>query len=650
MDPRLVRLAELQQQRMRPDATSTAGLYRPKREEAPELPGWLQAAELGADIVTPGPLGAGTTLHGLYNMARGYPEEGAEMIGADLALGLTTAGVGNRVAKARKLKKLAEVLAEGGEATTKTAAKAAEETAAAVASEAEQRAQQAIFTSKGKPRGQEKFGVLTAENMGGQPGKKAQNRAAMEALDKSLERRGLAGQTVPVKGAYTDETTGKTLTETGRMIVGATPYEIETLGRQFGQNSVLSEKGLHDLVNRSVVPSRGTLRAETLPKGAPYTQLPTGERISLDLNWNQSRPLADAAPGLAKYAEAPELGPRAPFVLLPPSSGTVLNEANLGRVLPDRARMERAPTKYPQNPDWDLIDPVTARFRTKYTPAVLRGIKENPKSLGWYDTTELANFFEDYAPEGIDDFRLAMRLTSPPSAGTRVFPENLRMGSWAYEQAKKGKLTPDALQGEIDIPEGYRHRFQSGVNRGWERILRDGKLDPFEQPKTYRHAEVPALENWWNVALDRHLGRTVGEKGLLYNKATEAYDTPGVGFPEPSYATTRRIDTSPTNTHYSMIEDGLLDEAARLGLAPPQYMAAGWVGNAKKTGVDDTRTLVELYNEMFRRTGQKYGISPLEAAKQWAGGGLPLWVLLGGVGLGSAAQSRQDTTSSTPPL
>lgn len=131
MDPRLVRLAELQQQqRMRPDATSTAGLFRPKRDEAPALPGWLQAAELGADIVTPGPLGAGTTLHGLYNMARGYPEEGAEMIGADLALGLTTGGVGNRLAKARKLKKVAEVLAEGGD-DAKAAAKAAKEAEAA---------------------------------------------------------------------------------------------------------------------------------------------------------------------------------------------------------------------------------------------------------------------------------------------------------------------------------------------------------------------------------------------------------------------------------------------------------------------------------------------------------------------------------------
>lgn len=118
---------------MRPDATSTAGLFRPAREKAPELPGWLQAAELGADIVTPGPLGAGTALHGLYNMARGYPGEGAEMIGADLALGLTTAGVGSKVAKARKLKKLAEVLTEGGEAAAEITAKATPEALAGLA-------------------------------------------------------------------------------------------------------------------------------------------------------------------------------------------------------------------------------------------------------------------------------------------------------------------------------------------------------------------------------------------------------------------------------------------------------------------------------------------------------------------------------------
>jgi len=82
-----------------------------------------EGLELGADILTPGPLGAGTAVHGLYDMARGDVAEGVGRIGADLALGLTTAGIGNKVKAARKLKTLAEVVAEGGE---KVAAKAAQ--------------------------------------------------------------------------------------------------------------------------------------------------------------------------------------------------------------------------------------------------------------------------------------------------------------------------------------------------------------------------------------------------------------------------------------------------------------------------------------------------------------------------------------------
>lgn len=626
------------QERRRQAFANQGTMQAPSGLRAPSL--LTEGLGLAADIATPGPVGAGTGLRSLYDMATGDFEKGAKALGAEFAIGMTTAGIGSKIAKARKLKSLVEMAGEGSEAAAK------------VASEAEQRAQRAITAGKGKPRGMEKFGVMTAENMGGEPGKKAANRSALEALDKSLQRRGLASSTVPVTGAYTDETSGKTLKELGRMIVGATPYEMETLGRQFRQNSVLTDKGLHDLASGNVVPSRGTLRAETLPAGAPYTQLPTGERISLDLNWNQSKPLAEVAPGLLKYMPSPEQGPRAPFVLLPPNSGTVLNEANLGRMVPSLAKMERAPTSYPVKPDWDLIDPVTAKFRTEYTPAVFRGIKNDPKSLGWYDTTELANLFMDYAPDGLNDFRLSQRLAAPASSGTKVLP-NLRIASWAYEQIKKGKMTPQALMGVLDIPDGYRHRFQSGVNRGWRRILEEGNLDPFDQPKTYRHGEIPALSSWFGAALDRHLGRSVGLPGLLKDPDTKLYTIPGVGFPEPSYATTKRIDTSPANTHYSMIEDGLLDEASRLGLAPPQYMAAGWVGNADKTGVADTRPLVGMYNDLFRTTAQKYGITPLEAAKQWASGGLPLWALLGmagGAAAGAKGQKQGDGKKEPPAL
>ena len=600
-------LLAMQEQMRRPGAGTMgvpSGLMEPTMVE--------KGIRLGAEVLPP--VSIPEMWRGLKQMVGGDVREGAGTIGTELLLAGATGGFGN---KARKLKSVAELA--GG-----TAAKEAADAAL-------QRAQRAVTAAPGKPRGQERFGVLTAENMGGEPGRPAQNRAAMAALDRSLQRRGLAEQTVPVTGAYTDDVTGKTLQETGRLIPGIGPQEIENLGRQFRQNSVLSERGLHDLAGGRVIPSSRTLPAT----GMPFTELPGGQRIVLDLDWDKSKPLADVAPGLSRYA------PGAPSIILPPSSGTVLNEANLGRIVPPMARMQRAPVRYPVDPDWNIIDQVAGNFRKNYTPAVLRGIKDEPKSLGWYDTTELARLFEDYAPSGLDDFKLAMRLTSPPSAGTRVFPENLRMGSWAYEQAKKGNLTPAVLEaGRLDLPEGYRHRYQKTVNKGWRDILDKGRLDPFEQPKTYRHAEIPALEDWMNIALDRHVGRTVGLPGMLPNPKTGLYDTPGVGYPEPSYGVTRQINTSPANSQYALIEDALLDESARLGLPAPMYMASGWVGNAAQTGVDDTRTLVELYNEMFRRTGNKYGLSPLEAAKAWAGGQLPLWAL-GGVTAGTAANAAR---------
>jgi hypothetical protein len=67
---------------------------------------------IGADVLTPGPVGAGTVISGLADMLRGDVRGGAGKIGADLAIGLSTAGVGSKVKAARKLKKLADVTDE----------------------------------------------------------------------------------------------------------------------------------------------------------------------------------------------------------------------------------------------------------------------------------------------------------------------------------------------------------------------------------------------------------------------------------------------------------------------------------------------------------------------------------------------------------
>jgi hypothetical protein len=83
-----------------------------------------QALELAADIITPGPVGAGTALHSLYDFSQGNTAEGATRLGTEAGLGLATMGVATKVNKARKLKKLVEALAEGGEEVAQAAVKA----------------------------------------------------------------------------------------------------------------------------------------------------------------------------------------------------------------------------------------------------------------------------------------------------------------------------------------------------------------------------------------------------------------------------------------------------------------------------------------------------------------------------------------------
>src|SRR5690606_33744057 len=67
---------------------------------------------------------------------------------------------------------------------------------------------------------------------------------------------------------------------------GVPPEEAAALGELFGQNSVLTRQGLTDLTRGTTIPSRG--RGETSPHG--WFELPNGERISLDLDWDAPLP------------------------------------------------------------------------------------------------------------------------------------------------------------------------------------------------------------------------------------------------------------------------------------------------------------------------------------------------------------------------
>lgn len=501
----------------------------------------------------------------------------------------------------------------------------------------EQRAGQ--WPAEWHPAPKDEFAVVTPENPGGVTAEPKVNAGRLAAFDRSLSRRGLTQ--LPVVGQYTDGTSGATLTENGSFIPDISPAEAAQLGRQFGQNSVLTRQGLHDLTDDVLYPSNGITPTDKLP----MTRLPNGQAFDANLDFGAGKPVArDPSPGLTALANT------GPYIITPPSSGTVFNESNLGRITPSGISLDRARSVYPDpsTVDWPLIDRIAQHVRTKFTPDARRGARENPRSLGWYDTSEMRDGFQSLlgSDQGLKDFQMAMRLTSPPSAGTQVFPKNLRYGSYGYYLYKNG-ITPDKLRNErLVLPEGYKHRYQGNVNGGWADIIENGNLDPIKQPKTYRHGEQPALGKWGSMVLDRHVGYRTGVPGVFddgtlgtgypaswkYGKPTDANDKFGVG------GLHQRINTSPSDAMYPLIEDPFLEEAHRMGVTPPQYLGAGWT---VQPGVDDPRTLIELYNDMFRRTGALHGITPLEAFKRWAQGSIPLWGAAGAAALPKATPNEK---------
>lgn len=341
---------------------------------------------------------------------------------------------------------------------------------------------------------------------------------------------------------------------------------------------------------------------------------------------------------LGDYKDMPEPRIGAPSVITKPTSGDVFDTSKLGTDIPAGVTTERPPVQYPTDrTDQSSMSGMTRKFREIYTPNAERALKDNPKSAGWYDMSQVRDAMSDLSPSGAEDFKQFMLFMGPTSIGTQT-PANLRQASKMYQLWKNGQLNPDVLKsGTLDLPAGYTNRRQGAVNSGITRVLDNGNLDPLATPKTFRYANQLAGHAWGGAALDMHVGRQVGENGLLYDSGKKDW-VEGRGFPTSGYdpaAGNSAVTSSPKPNVYPVIEDKLIREAGKLGLTPTQYQAAGWAGGAEKTKVADPRTMLELVNEKLRTTAKKYGYSsPLEAWYAFNKGETPFWGLLGGAGVG----------------
>jgi len=132
------------------------------------------------------------------------------------------------------------------------------------------------------PQAGERFAVLTAGNILGKQLTAAENAARNSWLEKDLIAEGLPF--VRAKGRYTDDRTGKLLTEDSFFVPGLSARRAEELGRKYQQNSVVTEQGLHDLASGKVIPATGVGPTTE----APYTELPGGQRFALQgLDWER---------------------------------------------------------------------------------------------------------------------------------------------------------------------------------------------------------------------------------------------------------------------------------------------------------------------------------------------------------------------------
>lgn len=154
-----------------------------------------------------------------------------------------------------------------------------------------------IMTAKQAPEKPlpEKYAILTAENPGGAPADPMANARAMDMLNVRLKIMGKAG--IPTKGAYMDA--GNLLHENGVMVPNMSAAEAKQVAQSFGQNSVITHEGFHDLTTGKTTPIANVEHG--VPAEAPYTELPGGRRFRMSFK-QAPPPLSDVVSSYRQQA------------------------------------------------------------------------------------------------------------------------------------------------------------------------------------------------------------------------------------------------------------------------------------------------------------------------------------------------------------
>lgn len=222
-----------------------------------------------------------------------------------------------------------------------------------------------------------------------------------------------------------------------------------------------------------------------------------------------------------------------------------------------------------------------------------KGTKQG--GLEWYNTQQLADAWlgELGEQQGLPDFKLFIDLVSATSPEMKV-PQNIRAASYYYWLMKNNKELPALIKSEKGkwkvpegaIPAGYGARTQALHVQNVRNIAEGGGLPLLQNPKPPSFA-TNLTGNYQPVTIDRHNMRLFGMKE----------DTPGLG--------------------YDYMERMQQEQARKMGIAPAQYQASGWIGGAEQTGMlSGNQPFLRLFEDQINRTAEYMGQTPQQTLQQ----------------------------------
>ena len=271
--------------------------------------------------------------------------------------------------------------------------------------------------------------------------------------------------------------------------------------------------------------------------------------------------------------------------------------------------------------------------------------------MPWYNTQPAIQGAAD-ALGGDDAGRAAfsrlqdfMGATSPRNP----VPENMRAASYYYWR-DKNSLPPPAIGDPTPQPYGS---FAQKLHQGNVQKLSEGGAgyDIKDNPKPPSFAQG-LMGNYQPVAVDSHAfkapammaqdprflaGRVVDSDGNVIAQPKADYAAGNLTMEDalknPSY-----WEGKPNSNEYPAMEQYYKGLSGKLGIAPAQGQASGWVGNGPLTGLktDDTATWLQLWQNRINNTAMRMGKTPQQTeADFWqgkhpllTGGGAPVGPLM----------------------